>query len=417
MSRRPRTLPTLLAAASIAGASTLTGIPSASAATVLHVTDVCTLKMADGKRADLKVAELSRSGYRGVVEVRLPVGQFTCLGNPDKDDQVFVDDQKFYGGAALATWGTVPEGVSIRIAPEGVLLPAKPGARGTACKSMTRISGLDPATQRASYGPWLKVNPPITSATVLPLELRCIAVSHYVHSGVTVDPSTPGGDEDHVTLSGLTFTNMMFQNIGTAWFTTKASGAARPADEKTAAGRSTCSNGFAGLFLKQVEHSTVADSTFVSVANRDVPDGPTSDSCAQTAHGIYLRHDSSGNTLVNNLFRGISGAAIDLAVRSNDNLVSSSIFNNTGYIDRHDDGKGNVVSVAAPWVLTYWDKMTGSAADMPLRNVLAGATGNGLPASRSTETVTGQVPKVSCTLDTGRRGIGDECTASIRAIG
>jgi hypothetical protein len=364
---------------------------------------------ADGQKVERQIRALQAANFTGTVEVRLPSGSFSCLGLPSEDDERFVSDTKFYKGNPIYTWTTSTAGITVRIAPEGVELPPSARDRETVCTARTRISGWNERVGRRSYGPWLKVAPQIDVDTSLNMDVRCLDISGYVHSGITVDPVTPEGDDDRVTVIGPVFAGLIIRDIGTHGFTIDRFGNPRDPEERTEDGRLTCSNGFAGLLLKQTTHALIADSTFADISNRQDPRNPYAAECAVTAHGLYLRHDSSHNVVVNGLFTGISGAAVDLAVRADNNRIESSIFNSTGSVEALAGVNG-----AAPWVLAWWDRAEGHERDAPTGNVLVGAAGDRQPMAGSATGIL--VPEVACTVIAP--GVGREedeaCRSAVR---
>lgn len=153
--------------------------------------------------------------------------------------------------------------------------------------------------------------------------------SAEAHASGAQDPEAGHGDGGiNAFLSGASIKDNVFEQMGTSYM---AKGAERYAPTDPEGYKYA---GFGGVIARGLSSSSITGNTFQDLTNRESTKrseaGGGKVEWLSLMHGIYLRDHSSNDTIRNNRFDTISGAAVKFTNGANHNKVRGNTAENTG---------------------------------------------------------------------------------------
>lgn len=178
---------------------------------------------------------------------------------------------------------------------------------------------------RPTPGWWLSYRPVVESTQAAPakanFEMRGLTIRGYESGGLEISPQSGAGAEHAYDggmtafLEGALIEDNRFEQLGSKDTPYK--------NTDYAAGRF----GAAGVLMRGVSGSTIADNVFEGLENGEVRGTPTGE---RLIHAVYARDRSCNNEIRGNTFKDVSGDPVRFSNASNDNQVSGNTSRNAG---------------------------------------------------------------------------------------
>lgn len=178
---------------------------------------------------------------------------------------------------------------------------------------------------RPTPGWWLSYRPVVDSTQAAPakanFEMRGLTIRGYESGGLEISPQSGAGaahaNDGGITafLDGALIEANRFEQLGSKDTPYKKT--------NYDAGRF----GAAGVLMRGVSGSTIADNVFEGLENGEVRGTPTGE---RLIHAVYARDRSCNNDIRDNTFQDVSGDPVRFSNASNDNQVSGNTARNAG---------------------------------------------------------------------------------------
>lgn len=189
----------------------------------------------------------------------------------------------------------------------------------------TTVSGLTKDQPAAgfflSYRPYVGSGTSLAQPAPANLEIKDLTIRGYESGGVEISPMEGPGDDNRwdggreAFLTGARIEDCRFEDLGSLH---------TPDSQTSWSGQRY---GVGGILTRGVSNSWFVDNVFENLENGDVRGTSTG---PRLIHAIYLRDQSSGNTVTGNSFDTVSGDPIRICNASNDNIFRKNTSTNAG---------------------------------------------------------------------------------------